>query len=94
METFTVRGAAKFVVNGAIVIKSTSIAKDLMTDYTALEEDSMTIRLGSKVIGSFVGTKLKPTTDKIVDKTADFIVAKRNKKKNTEEIITPEIVED
>lgn len=91
MDNFTVRGAAKFAVRSIVAMKATSLAKDAMTDYTALEEDSMTVRIGSKLIGSFVSTKAAPYTDKIVDKTADFIVAKRNKK--TEED-TPETTED
>jgi hypothetical protein len=92
METFTVRGATKWVVRSAIALKVTSLAKDAMVDYTALEEDSIAVKLGSKVIGSFVSTKLAPYSDKIVDKTADYVVAKRAKKDTEED--TPETTED
>lgn len=80
-DDFTVRSISKFVVNSIVVMKSTELAKDAMTDYTSLDEDSIAVRIGSKVIGAAVGSRLKPYTDKAVDKTADFVVAKREARK-------------
>lgn len=80
-EDFTPRNVAKFVVSSAITLKSTELAKNALTDYTSLAEDSKTVNIGSKVIGGFIGSKLKPYSDKAVDKTADFVVTKREARK-------------
>lgn len=87
MDTpFTARNVVKFVAKAAIAAKTAELAADAMVDYTALEEDSATVKIGSRVIGWYISDKLEPVTDKMVDKSADFIAAQRAKrqaKKNT-----------
>lgn len=78
---FTPRNVVKYVVKTAIYLKVSERAAEAMTDYTCLEEDSITVKLGSKVIGWAVADTAKPYTDKLVDKTANFINAKREARK-------------
>jgi hypothetical protein len=79
---FTPREIAKYGINALIYSKASDVASDVMVDYTSLEEDSKTVRISSSLIGMYIAAKLDPVTDKIVDKTADFIVAANNKRKD------------
>jgi len=71
------RKLAKFLVISTISYKTTELAKSIADDYTQFEKDSLAVKLGSGAISLVVTSKLKPHTDKLVDKTADFIDAKR-----------------
>jgi hypothetical protein len=87
-DAFTPRNVAKFVVTAIIAAKTSDYAEDAITEHTSLESDTLTVEIGSRVIGWFVADKLKPHTDMVVDKTADYVTAKRearNAKKNTTE---------
>ena len=87
-EAFTARNVAKYIVVGIVQAKITETTEDLATEYVGFEEDNTLVGIGANVVGWGVAWKLKPHTDKAVDKTADFIAAKRAKraaKKNTEE---------
>jgi hypothetical protein len=81
---FTPRNVAKFVVKAIVAGRAAQLAEDAITDYTRFEEDDMIVDISTSVIGWYVSDKLKPYTDKMVDKTADFIAAKRGKKDTTE----------
>lgn len=81
------RTAAKWIVSSIIAIKTIDLVENAAGDYTRFEKDSLAVRLGAGAISLAVTSKTTPYTDKMVDKTADFIVAKREKmraKKNTE----------
>lgn len=78
---FTPRNVAKFAVTFVIKAKVTKFAKDLAEDYTSHTSDDMIVKLGANVVGWGVSAKLMPLTDKVVDKTADFIVDKREQRK-------------
>jgi hypothetical protein len=86
---FTPRNVAKYVAKSIVYLKVTQITEDAITDYTRFEEDDLVVRIVPKVVAWAVSDKLKPVTDKVVDKTADYIVAKRearaSKKDNTTE---------
>lgn len=85
---FTARNVAKMVLKTVVATKTAEITADAMVDYTSLEEDSITVNIGSKVIGWYISSKLEPVTDAVVDKSADFITeqrAKRAAKKTSEE---------
>lgn len=82
MDPFTPRNAAKFVVTSIIKVKAAQKTEDLITDYTQFEEDDLVVDITGGLVGWWVGDKLKPYTDKMVDKTADFIVAKREQMKD------------
>jgi hypothetical protein len=82
---FTARNVAKFVAQTIVQQKTVQLTEQALDDYTALDTDSNAVHLGANVFGWFVADKLKPVTDKMVDKTADFVTAKRdirNAKKN------------
>jgi hypothetical protein len=74
---FTPRNVVKYIVKAAVYARVTSITEDVIVDYTRFEEDDFVTKTGSKVVGWYVSDRLKPVTDKMVDKTADYIVAKR-----------------
>lgn len=80
-EMFTPRNVAKFVVKSIVAAKTAQITEDALVDYTSLEEDSMAVDITGAVVGWYVSDKLKPVTDAAVDKTADFIAAKREARK-------------
>lgn len=85
---FTARNAAKHAVKAAISMQVTQLAKNALADYVGLDDDSKTVKIGAYMIAWAVSDKLQPYTDKAVDKTADFIAAKRaarSAKKNTTE---------
>lgn len=77
---FTARNVAKFVVKAAVHSKVAQLTEDAIIDYTRFEEDDKIVDISSHVVGWYVSDKLKPVTDRMVDKTADFIVAKRAKR--------------
>ena len=87
MKAFTPRNVAKFVVTCAIHGKVAQLSEDAITNYTQFEEDDKLIEFSGHLIGWFVSDRLKPHTDRMVDKTADWIVARKEKKnqKNTTE---------
>jgi hypothetical protein len=78
---FTARSAAKFVAKSIVAMKTAKLTENALTDYTSLEEDSMAVDIAGGVVGWYVSDKLKPVTDSIVDKTADFVTAKREARK-------------
>jgi hypothetical protein len=85
MEDFIPRNIAKYVVTGAITMKVAQLTKDAMVDNTRFSEDDMIVKLGSGVVGWGAAAKLKPYTDKAVDKTADFVNKKREARKTKKE---------
>lgn len=80
MEAFTPRGAAKFVVKATIQLKTAQFVKDTAADHTRFEKDDTVVNITSGVVAWYVADKLKPYTDKMVDKAADKIVDYRAKK--------------
>lgn len=87
MEAFTPRNVAKFVVTTGIKFYVAGATHNAIIDYTRFEEDDKIVDIASAVIGWGVADKLKPVTDKIVDKTADKVVevrANRAAKKSAE----------
>ena len=77
MEAFTPRNVAKFVVKTLVAGKAAAIAEDVIVSRTSLEEDTTIVDISSSLVGWYVSDRLQPYTDKIVDKTADWIVARR-----------------
>jgi hypothetical protein len=76
---FTPRGVTKFIVKSAIALKAKQVATDMVVDYTRFEKDDYVTKIGSDIVGGYVAYKLKPVTDKVVDKTFDFVAAKKKK---------------
>jgi hypothetical protein len=78
---FTTRNVAKFVAKAIVAAKAKQTAETAITEYTELEKDDTIVDISGSVIGWYVSEKLSPVTDKMVDKTADFIAAKREARK-------------
>lgn len=74
---FTPRNVAKFVVVAVIAGNVSRFTETKLTEYTALEEDTLTGEIIGGTVGWFVSSQLKPYTDKAVDKTADYLAIKR-----------------
>lgn len=79
-KPFTAREVSKFIVTSIVASKAAVIASDTITDHTHFEEDDLVVSIGSHVVGWYVGHTVKPLTDKIVDKTADFVTEQRIKR--------------
>jgi len=77
MDTFTPRNVTKFVVKTLVAGKTADLAGTAITNHTHFEDDDTIVNISSGVIGWYVSDKLKPYTDNMVDKTADFVTAKR-----------------
>lgn len=78
---FTGRNVAKFIVKSIVATKTADLAADALAENTSFEEDDLVVEIGSQCFGWYISSKLQPVTDKIVDKTADFVVAKREARK-------------
>lgn len=81
MPAFTPRNVTKFVLKALVASKASNMAEDVITNHTHFEEDDTVVNIASGVIGWYVSDKLKPYTDNVVDKTADFVIAKREARK-------------
>ena len=86
---FTARNVAKYVVKAAVHSVVSKHTETLIIDHTRFEEDDFVVDSASFIVGWGVSEKLKPYTDKAVDKTADFIATKREAR-NAKKETTPE----
>ncbi len=80
MDLFTPRNVAKFIVKTLVAGKVSAMTEDAITNYTHFEEDDTVVHIASGVVGWYISDKLKPYTDNMVDKTADWLVARKDKK--------------
>ncbi len=80
-QPFTARNVTKFIVQSAVANYTAGLVHTTIIDNTDLEDDNFVVDLGSKVVGWGVASKLKPYTDRAVDKTADFVTSKREARK-------------
>jgi len=84
-ELFTPRNVAKFVAQAIVAGKTSQLTEKTITDHTRFEDDDMIVDISGTLVGWYVSQKLKPVTDGMVDKTADWLVEykeKRDQKKN------------
>ena len=89
-EDLTPRNIAKYTVSTIISMRAAGIARNGMDNYTRFDGDSRVVLVASNVVGMYVAGMVQPYTDFVVDKTADFIVAKREERKtNKQEKDTP-----
>lgn len=79
--TLTVRSVAKHVAESAVGLGASLLTVKTVDNYTGFEKDAFIVKLGAGAVGFIVAGKLKPYTDAAVDKTADFIVEKREGRK-------------
>jgi Rod binding domain-containing protein len=74
------RELAKWLILSAISFKTTQFTSNTVDNYTRFNKDSLAVSLVSGGIGMVVANQLEPVTEKIVDKTANFINEKRAKR--------------
>jgi hypothetical protein len=84
-NNFTPRTVAKYVASYTIMYHTANRTEEVLVNHTALEEDTFAVEISGKVVGAYVAHKFKPYTDKLVDKTADRIVAFREKRQATKD---------
>jgi hypothetical protein len=86
---FTPRNVSKYAIKTAIHMKVAQVAKTALVEHTKFESNDITVRISTNVLGWAVSAQLQPLTDRMVDKVADFVTAKREaraaKKKETSE---------
>jgi hypothetical protein len=82
MDNLTPRSVAKYVVEGYVAHRVGKTASNMISDYTRFDSDDFVVEMGSDVFGMIVANRVKPLTDRVVDKTADFIVAKREARRS------------
>lgn len=87
MQAFTPRNVAKYVVKAIVAGKTAQLTEQAITDHTQFDEDDLVVDITGTVVGWYVASKLKPYTDVMVDKTADWINARKAQKTQTD---TPE----
>lgn len=78
-----IRNVTKIVLREAVAITVYRQTSQVIVEHTDVDEDSFTLHLGCVVVGEVAATKAEPHTDKAVDKVADWIASKRNKKTET-----------
>lgn len=74
------RDMAKAAIYYAIQEKTKRLTRRYIDTYTGLDEDSIRTRIAGNVVGQTVAWKAKKYTDKLVDKTADWYVARQESK--------------
>lgn len=79
MDAFTPRNVAKFVTTTGIKFYVAGLTHNAIIDHTRFDEDDKIVDITSAVVGWGVADKLKPHTDKIVDKVADKVSERRAK---------------
>lgn len=79
---FTPRNVIKYVAKTLVATKTAQITEDAITNYTRFDDDDKIVTIGSGLVGWYVSDKLKPYTDTMVDKAADWIVARKEKKQS------------
>lgn len=66
------RTIAEMALQYAVALKATQIAERAVVQYSSIDPDSISVKVGTTVAGHLVAWKLRPQTDKIVG-----IVARR-----------------
>lgn len=74
----TPRGLAKFVVTTTIQVKTSMVTRQAIADHSSADSTNLPVVVVGAVVGMYVSGLAKPYTDKAVDKTFDFVIAKRD----------------
>lgn len=78
---FNARNVVKYIVSSAVTYKLTQPVKAVLVDHTNLDEDGKPVEILVGVIGWGIHSSVKPYTDRVVDGTADRIVAYRENRR-------------
>lgn len=86
LSTTTKTDIAKTVVSMIVARKATDLTGDVICNTTDIDPDSMTVEIGSYVVGATVAYKARPLTDKLVDTTIERYQSwRQNRKEKTAE---------
>lgn len=80
MEAFTKRNVAKYIVTALVAGKTAGLTRDAIADHTRFDRDDTVVEIVGTVVGWGVSQKVKPYTDRAVDKTADWYTTRKDKK--------------
>lgn len=80
-EPITPRIVAKKVVQAIVASQVSRLTAGAITNHTRFDKDDTIVEVGAGTIGWLVSEQVAPVTDKIVDKTANFINVKRAQRK-------------
>jgi hypothetical protein len=75
------RNVAKFVVTTTIHVAVASPVRSAIADRTSASSTDIPVVVAGALVGYYASNAVKPLTDKMVDKTADFVNAKREARK-------------
>lgn len=78
------RVIAKWTAETIVAANVTAATQHALTEYTEIDTDSKPVEVGTGLFGWYVSQKLSPVTDAIVDRTADRVVAWKNRKNQTD----------
>jgi hypothetical protein len=79
---YLTRSVAKWVVVSIIDVKTTQLTADAIADHSKYDKDDLLVRVGAGAVGFVVSARLKPVTDKMVDKATDFAHEQWTKRKS------------
>ena len=96
MLELTTTNIAKFALRQVVALNVAKAATTALETYTEIDTDTITVTVGTGVVGQLVALKTKPYTDAIVDKAVAVKMRRKMRKtKNVEEveIVDAEVVE-
>lgn len=81
-QPLSVRTFAKHIASSAVGLGTSMLTVKAVDNYTSYDPNAFVVKLGAGAVGFVVGAKLQPITDAAVDKSADFIAAKRQARRD------------
>lgn len=81
-QPLSARTFVKHLASSAVGLGASMLTTKAVDNYTPYDPNAFVVKLGAGAVGFVVGAKLQPLTDVAVDKTADFIAAKRQERKD------------
>lgn len=77
----TPRTVTKFAVKMTVQVKVAALTRQAIADHSAYASTETPVVVAGAVVGLIVSEKVKPVTDKAVDKTFDFVANRREARK-------------
>ena len=74
---------AKYAASMIVALKTTQVCENQLAQHTELNTDGIPVKVGCTVAGQYVAYKTKPYTDVAVEKAAEWLSEKFNKKHET-----------
>jgi hypothetical protein len=81
-QPLSVRTFAKHIAQSAVGLGASTLTARAVDNYTPYDPNAFIVKLGAGAVGFIVASKLQPLTDAAVDKSADFVAAKRQARRD------------